>query len=284
MSPRPVASGSRRPPPPRKGLGQHFLVSDRAAAVIVGALGEVTGRTVVEIGPGRGILTAALLARGARVVGIELDERLASYLEERFGEGAGLEVVRADALAVDFSALARERAIELPLTVVGNIPYAITSPLLRRLLAVPGELARAVLMLQREVAERLLAEPGTKAYGSLTVGVRAVAKVTPVLTLSPTKFRPPPRIWSAVVRIDPRPGGLDAARREALERLTKTLFSARRKQLQKALRQSGLVPLERLEALERDLGLPLTLRPEDLPVEGYVRLQVFLERFSGGPA
>lgn len=273
----------RRLPPPRKALGQHFLASDRAAGAIVDALGDVTGRTVVEIGPGRGILTAVLLRRGARVLGIELDGRLAAYLGERFAGSSALEIVRGDVLTLDLSAVARERSVELPLTVVGNIPYRITSPLLRKLLAIPGELARAVLMLQREVAERLLAPLGTSAYGSLTVGVRAVADVTPVLTLSPSKFRPPPKVWSSVVRLDARPDGPDASEREALERLTKLLFSGRRKQLQKILRQSGLVVEGELDDVRRELDLPLSVRPEGVPVEAFLKLLRFLRRGGKHP-
>ncbi|MFN2433457.1 MAG: 16S rRNA (adenine(1518)-N(6)/adenine(1519)-N(6))-dimethyltransferase RsmA [Gemmatimonadota bacterium] len=264
----------------RKSLGQHFLVSDRAATRIAEALGDVAGRTVVEIGPGRGILTAALLRRGARVVGLELDEALVDYLRARFADQA-LEVLHQDALELDLTALACERRLEPPLHVAGNIPYGITSPLLRRLLARPGELARAALMLQREVAERLLAEPGTPAYGSLTVGVRAAAEVTHVLTLSPARFRPPPKVWSSVVRIDPRPDAPEADRLAALEELTKTLFSARRKQLQKTLRQAGIASEAELPALERALGEPLTNRPEELPVEKFLVLLDLLRRETG---
>jgi 16S rRNA (adenine1518-N6/adenine1519-N6)-dimethyltransferase len=257
-------------PPARRSLGQHFLASDRAAAAIADALGDLTGRHVLEVGPGRGILTAALLARGARVVGVEIDPRLAAYLRERF-RAAPLEVVEADILRASLPELARERGLELPLPVAGNIPYAITSPLLRALLAAPGEVGRAVLMVQREVAERLLAEPGTAAYGSLTVGVRAVADVTPVLTLSPTKFRPPPRVWSTVVRLDPLPNGLAAGRRQALERLTKAVFAGRRKQLRRVLRNLGVEGAD-LERIEAELGLPLDRRPQELSVPGFVRL------------
>jgi 16S rRNA (adenine1518-N6/adenine1519-N6)-dimethyltransferase len=226
---------------------------------------------VLEIGPGRGILTAALLARGARVLGIELDRRLAAYLRERFGEPSALEVVEGDALETSLEVLARERGLELPALVAGNIPYRITSPLLRRLLAAPGVLERAVLMLQREVAERLAAAPGGPGYGALTVGVRAVADVTPVLTLSPSKFRPPPRVWSAVVRIDPRADAPDADRRAALERLAKAVFGGRRKQLRRALRNLG-VEGPALERVEAELGFPLDRRPEELAVEGFLRL------------
>jgi 16S rRNA (adenine1518-N6/adenine1519-N6)-dimethyltransferase len=266
-------------PPARRSLGQHFLASDRAAGLIADALGDLSGRAVVEVGPGRGILTAALLSRGARVVGVELDRRLAAYLRGRFGSDS-LAVVEADILRVSLTDLAREYGLALPVPVAGNIPYAITSPLLRSLLTVPGELERAVLMVQREVAERLLAEPGTAAFGSLTVGVRAVAEVTPVLTLSPTKFRPPPRVWSTVVRLEPRPDALPAERRRALERLTKAVFGGRRKQLRRVLRNLGVEGAD-LQRIEAELGLPLDRRPQELSVEGFVRL---LDLLGGFPA
>jgi 16S rRNA (adenine1518-N6/adenine1519-N6)-dimethyltransferase len=272
----------RRPagrlPPARRSLGQHFLASDRAAATIADALGDVAGRPVVEVGPGRGILTAALLSRGARVIGVEIDPRLAAYLRERF-HGLPLEVVEGDVLRVSLSELARERGLSLPLAVAGNIPYGITSPLLRALLAAPGELERAVLMLQREVAERLLAEPGSAEYGSLTVGVRAVADVTRVLTLSPSKFRPPPRVWSSVVRLDPRPDGLPAERRRALERLTKAVFAGRRKQLGRVLRNLGLDAGD-LQRIAAQLDLSLDRRPQELSIAGFLRLLDVTERGS----
>jgi 16S rRNA (adenine1518-N6/adenine1519-N6)-dimethyltransferase len=247
-------------------------------------LGDVSGRPVIEIGPGRGILTAVLLERGARVLGIELDRQLVDYLTTRFGPGAGLELVQGDVLKLDLTELTRRSGLEPPFRVVGNIPYGITSPLLRKLLGVPGQVGTTVLMLQREVAQRLMAERGTAEYGSLTVGVRAVATVTPVLTLSPSKFRPPPRVWSTVVQVEPLPDALSAEDRGLLENLTKTLFSGRRKQLQKILRQSGLAGPEELDALEGELGTPLRVRPQELPVDGYLALLAFLKRRGYGRA
>lgn len=283
--------GGRRPRPrlaaPRKSLGQHFLISAGAAGNVARALGDVRGRTVVEIGPGRGILTDALLRAGVRVLAIELDPALVEYLRARFRD-APLEVVHGDVLSLDLSAIAHERGVEGPLLVAGNIPYSITSPLLRALLAHPTDLERAVLMVQREVADRLLAEPGTRAYGALTVGVRAAARVEPVLTLSPARFRPPPRVWSTVVRIEPRPDAPDPERLARLETFAKTLFAARRKQLATALRQAGL--LRRADGsdasaaharLEAAAGVPLTARPEAVPVEGFLRL---LEAVGSGKA
>lgn len=261
---------------PRRSLGQHFLISARAAGAVAEALGPIERRFVLEIGPGRGILTEALLRRGARVLGIELDAALVQYLRARF-TGAELEVVHADALAVDPATLARDRGVEPPVLVAGNIPYGITSPLLRRLLARPAELEGAVLMLQREVAERLLAEPGSGAYGALTVGVRAAADVRRVLTLSPARFRPQPRVWSSVVRLTPRRDAPDPERLARLERLAKTLFSSRRKQLGTALRRSGLLLPHRLPQVEVVVGVPLSARPEEISVEGFLRLLDLVE-------
>jgi 16S rRNA (adenine1518-N6/adenine1519-N6)-dimethyltransferase len=257
-------------------------VSDRAAAAVADAVGDVAGRTVLEIGPGRGILTAALLRRGARVLGLELDRRLAEYLRARFA-GGGLEVVEGDALDANLAGLAAERGLPLPWLVAGNIPYGITSPLLRKLLAEPGLVEAAVLMVQREVADSLLAEPGSKVYGALTVGVRAVADVEAVLTLSPSRFRPPPRVWSTVVRIRPRPDAPGAVERAAVERVAKALFGGRRKQLRAALRRAELVPDDRLEEAAEVLGVPPTARPEQVTVEGFVRLAKFLEQATGNP-
>ncbi len=276
-------SGASEPPSLVMGrrLGQHFLSSENVAAEIAEALGRLRGLAVVEIGPGRGILTAALLARGARVLGIELDDSLVVHLRERFA-GQSFDVVQGDVLGIEISRLAGERGLDLPLAVAGNIPYGITSPLLRWLLRRPGECGSAVLMVQREVAKRLLASPGTRAFGSLTVGVRSVAAVREVLSVPPGSFRPAPRVWSTVVRLDPFPdgGGLDAADRAALERLTKTLFSARRKQLQKILRTTGLVPAGDLRIVEGAIDRPLTCRPEELPVESFPRLLRLLQSMA----
>ncbi|HJU87020.1 MAG TPA: 16S rRNA (adenine(1518)-N(6)/adenine(1519)-N(6))-dimethyltransferase RsmA, partial [Gemmatimonadota bacterium] len=193
------------------------------------------GSRVVEIGPGRGALTAPLLERGYRVLAIELDRVLAASLRERWGKEETFDLVEADALEVTLPP-ARDGE---PLWVVGNLPYAITSPLLFHFLdqVDSAGIAGMVFMIQREVAERLAAAPGTSAYGALTVGVRLVADVERLFDVRAGAFRPPPAVVSAVVRLIPHARfGLDEGRRERVRRLVQALFGQRRKQIQKSLR------------------------------------------------
>jgi 16S rRNA (adenine1518-N6/adenine1519-N6)-dimethyltransferase len=236
------------------------------------------GSRVVEIGPGRGALTEPLLERGFRVLAIELDRELAAGLGERWGADEGLEVLQEDALDVT---LPPARPGE-PLWVVGNLPYAITSPLLFHVLeqVETAGIAGMVFMIQREVADRLAAEPGTKAYGALTVGVRLVADVERLFDVGPGAFRPPPAVVSAVVRLTPHNRfGLDRARRTRLRTLVQSLFGQRRKQIQKALRILRGLSLAR-EAVARvasQSGLDLARRPETLSPEEFLALDAALE-------
>ena len=232
----------------------------------------------MEIGPGRGALTGPLLERGFRVLAIELDRVLAAGLRERWGSEDGLELVEADALEVT---LPPARSGE-PLWVVGNIPYAITSPLLFHVLDQVewAGIAGMVFMIQREVADRLLAEPGIKAYGALTVGVRLVADVERLFDVGAGAFRPPPAVVSAVVRLTPHNRfGLSGARRERLRRLVQALFGQRRKQIQKSLRtlQGFSLSPEAVAEVARRSGIDLARRPETLSPEEFLALDAALE-------
>ena len=179
----------------RKSLGQHFLHDARALDRIVEAL-QLTGQeTVLEIGPGRGALTDRLAGRCARLVLIEYDRALAALLRERYANDPHVEVVEADVLETDLGALARG-----PYVLVGNVPYYITTPILFHALAAPRPL-RAVYLVQREVADRLTAGPGSRDYGALTVNVQAVAHAEFVAPVPAGAFRPPPKVESAIVRI-----------------------------------------------------------------------------------
>ncbi len=265
------------PAPHRPPLSQHFLHDDRIAARIVAALRAPPGARVLEIGPGEGALTKHLLDRGWRVTAVELDRELAARLERRWGGREDLTVVRDDALAFP---LPRGSG---PWWVIGNLPYAITSPLLFRLLGEAREapVSEMVFMVQKEVAERLAAGPGSKAYGALTVGVALVADVEVLFEIGPGSFRPSPRVRSSVARLVPHGRWrLGAERRERVERLVRRLFGQRRKQLQKSLRT--LAPW-RLEAgaaarvLER-AGIEAARRPETLSVEEWLSLDASLAR------
>ena len=180
--------------PAKPKLGQNFLVDAQAAQRIASALGELAGRTVVEIGPGQGAITGVLAARAGRVVAIELDRELAAALRGQF-EGGPVTVVEQDVIEFDFAAAAREARSEFDarLRVAGNLPYYITSPILLKLAASNAALDLAVLMVQREVADRVTAKPGSRDYGLLSVTAQMYGPVEQLFTLPPWAFSPPPR-------------------------------------------------------------------------------------------
>ena len=232
-------------------LGQHFLSDPRILGRIVDALDPVPGETVLEIGPGKGSLTAALLARGLNVVAIEKDRVLAAGLVR-----ANLQVLQGDALRLEWPRVPK---------IVGNIPYYITSPLIDKALTPPLP-ERVVFLVQAEVADRLSASPGTKTYGALSIGVQAVCRVEKLFTVAPGSFKPPPKVRSAVVRLTPLAQPLVRPEEITPFRVFVTAcFSQRRKQLKNA------VPGVSANQLE-ELGIDPTLRPERLTPEAFVRL------------
>jgi 16S rRNA (adenine1518-N6/adenine1519-N6)-dimethyltransferase len=217
--------GSTRKPK----LGQNFLVDDRARHAIADALGDIGGRTVVEIGPGHGAITDILATRAKRLVAVELDRALAAELSFRFRDQASVEVVEADVLTVD---LRRFAAAGETVDVIGNLPYYITSDILLHLFAAAGTLGRAVLMMQREVGERVAASPGVRDYGLLSATTQIYAQVEHLFTLPPSAFNPPPDVHSSVLRLHfaPRfaelgvdPLGFDAFLKQAFAQKRKTL-------------------------------------------------------------
>jgi 16S rRNA (adenine1518-N6/adenine1519-N6)-dimethyltransferase len=267
----------------KRSLGQNFLVDPNLQRKIVEAVAPQPGDTVVEIGPGRGALTDHLAASGARLVAVELDRDLAPELESRYEYRPNVTVVHGDVLAWSPSRLGHTD----PLKVVGNIPYNITSPILFHVLEWRPLPERIVLMVQKEVADRLLARTGDKAYGALTVGVRARADVERLFTVRRHAFRPVPNVDSAVIRIQPRPvkvaePGPGGEPGEPLRALTRAAFSMRRKQLQKILRTApgyGLHP-NAAEQVLRELGLSPRDRPETLEPATFVALATALQRLG----
>jgi 16S rRNA (adenine1518-N6/adenine1519-N6)-dimethyltransferase len=250
----------------RKSLGQHFLLDPHILARIAHAAGDLAGRTVLEVGPGPGGLTRALLAAGAgRVVAVERDPRFVAALAElvEWAGGDRLEIVEADALEVDEAALAPP-----PLTVVANLPYNVATPLLLKWLARPHLFTGFTLMVQREVAERLTAAPGSKAYGRLSVMVRWRAEVEHLFGLPARAFVPPPKVASSLVRVTPRPAPQPEADPAAMERVVAAAFAQRRKMLRAALRT--LVPDP--EPLLAAAGVPPTARAEELDVAAFCAL------------
>lgn len=254
----------------RRALGQHFLLDPAITARIAAAAGDLDGRTVIEIGPGPGGLTRALLAAGAAsVVAIERDDRCVAALEDLAERAAGrLIVVAADAIAADEVALARNAGRTPPLTVVANLPYNIATVLILKWLAHPSDYADIVVMVQKEVAARLAALPSSAHYGRLSVMVQWRAEVATLFDLAPGAFTPPPKVVSTVVRITPRPVPLCPADAGALEKVVRAAFGQRRKMLRSALNVLGRNSGDLLNTA----GIVPTKRAEELSVEDFCRL------------
>lgn len=257
---------------PKKALGQHFLLHPHQARRIVAALNLTGEETVVEIGAGLGALTGLLAPAARRVIALERDPELARFLaEELLLDSPGVQVICQDVLEFDFVGAAREAG--RPLAVVGNLPYQITSPLLFSLIRDVAVIAQAVLMMQQEVGARLLASPGAKDYGILSVLIQYHFRVTRLFSLSPGNFYPPPQVDSVVLRLVPEaaaPAALDEA---LLRQVVKTAFGHRRKTLNNTLVSGaaalGLRP-EAMRAILAELNLDLKRRGETLSVAEFV--------------
>jgi 16S rRNA (adenine1518-N6/adenine1519-N6)-dimethyltransferase len=281
-----MTAGRHRPapvpgalPPPRKRFGQHFLRDAGALGAIVEALGPIDDRTVVEVGPGRGALTDRLAERAGRLVAIELDRDLAHHLRDRYADRPTVTVVEADVLTVPLAEVAGPGYV-----LVGNVPYYITTPILFHAMAPPRP-DRAVFLVQREVAERLTAAPGSRAYGALTVNVAVVATVEVLRHVPPGAFRPPPAVDSAVVRLVPRAEPLVAAGEErAFRQLVQAAFGLRRKQLHRVVRTVASLSPARAQAVLDRAGLPGAIRPEALAPEAFVRLATAIRAEVAGAA
>jgi 16S rRNA (adenine1518-N6/adenine1519-N6)-dimethyltransferase len=258
---------------PRKGLGQHFLAEPSVLSRIVAAIAPAPGDTILEYGAGIGVLTEMLLDRGARVVAVELDDALVDVLRRELGERPELRVVHADLARISATELRVEMAAPR-LKLAGNLPYQLTSHVLFALLDLEATLQEAVFMLQREVAERLVAPPGGRDYGILSVLLRTFHDVEIVMRVKPGAFVPPPRVESAIVRIAPRAAGPALAwpERAALARLVKSTFAERRKVLRNTLKKFYGLDAPALGACERTSGIDLGRRPETLAVAEFVRL------------
>jgi len=232
---RSAAASSRRPK-----LGQNFLADRGAAIRIAEALGDVSQSTVVEIGPGDGVLTNLLVGRAKHVIAIELDRVLGAQLRMNYANQPGIEILEGDVLAIDFeSVLRRPRVagdanhpLPLPARVIGNLPYYITSPILQHLFSFHHLFSMLVIMVQREVAERIAAKPGGREYGLLSATVQLYARIEKLFTLPPGAFSPPPKVHSTVLRltIDPQDQALGVRAAEFLEFL-KLSFGQKRKTL-----------------------------------------------------
>jgi 16S rRNA (adenine1518-N6/adenine1519-N6)-dimethyltransferase len=261
-------------------LGQHFLRDEAAAQKIVEALGDVSQKTVLEIGPGTGALTRRLVARARRVIAIEFDKVLAAQLRMRFALATNIEIIEGDVLAIDFDTIFGPKpgnsrpGLEYspePAHVVGNLPYYITSDILLRLFEYRRYFHTLILMVQREVADRIAAKPGTRDYGLLSATAQLYTKVERLFTLAPGAFTPPPKVHSTVLRLSmaPQLERLQVAEDRFIDFL-KLSFGQKRKTLwnnlkleyepatlKMALGQAGVKPNVRAEALPLDKSAAL---------------------------
>jgi 16S rRNA (adenine1518-N6/adenine1519-N6)-dimethyltransferase len=279
------ARGSRTPrregelPAARKRFGQHFLKDSRVLDSIVDALGPLAGRTVVEIGPGRGALTDRLVERAGRVVAIELDRDLVQHLRTRYAGMPHVEIVEADVLTVSLPQLANG-----PYVLAGNVPYYITTPIIFHALELPRPDV-AVYLVQKEVAERMAAPPGDKTYGALSVNLQAVVDITLVRKVPPSAFNPPPTVDSAVVRVTPRTEAwVQPEIEERFRSFVLAAFGLRRKQLIRVVRTVASLDPDRAAAVLREAGLPTDVRPEVLTPADFARLVRVLTPRPGVPA
>ncbi len=266
--------GPRKPPAgaprARKRFGQHFLTDTRLLGRIADALHATRGDTVIEIGPGRGALTAQLVERAGRVIAIEIDRDLVPRLRERFtaevAEGR-LVIVEGDVLHQDFAALAGG-----PYLLTGNVPYNITTPIMFHAMRRPRP-ERAVYLVQREVAERVVAGPDDEAYGALSVNVQALANAELLFGVAAKAFTPPPKVESAVLRLTPRPDpAVGAAEEEGLRVLVQGAFGLRRKQMRRVVRTLWSLDAAGADAVLVAAGIDPAARPETLGARDFARL------------
>jgi 16S rRNA (adenine1518-N6/adenine1519-N6)-dimethyltransferase len=253
----------------RKRHSQNHLVDPIVLESIVEAANPAPGRRILEIGPGLGVLTGALLERGADVTAVEIDQRLAEHLQRRFAQppAGRLELVEANVLDIP-----TDRLIEPPYDLVANLPYHITSPVLHHVLAAEPRPERFVLMVQREVAERIAAAPGDLSYLSVFVQYHADVRVAAVVRRE--AFEPAPEVESAILVGDVRPRRLDTADEDSLWRLVQAGFRERRKMLHNVLpRQLRLVGRKRFEAALAKVGIAPDRRPQTVSVDEWLALR-----------
>lgn len=256
-----------RLPRPRKRLGQHFLVDRTVLERIADALAPTASDVVVEIGPGRGALTDLLSQRARRVIAIELDRDLVPYLRDRYREAGNVEVIERDVLEVNLGEVGGSEFL-----LAGNVPYYITTPILFRALEPPRP-ARAVYLVQREVAERIAAPPGSRTYGALSVNVQAVARAELVARVPAGAFRPPPAVESAIVRLTPRPDPVvDQSLEAAFRSLVQDAFGLRRKQMRRVVRTVAHLGVDAADQVLAAAAIDPEVRPETLSPEDFARL------------
>ena len=249
----------RSNPPVLKRFGQHFLHDHTVLESIARAVAPEPGDAIIEIGPGRGALTDLLVEYPNALKAVELDRLLAAALRERYAGRTNVTIVESDVLEIELSSL-----VEGPFVVVGNVPYYITTPILFHVLKPPYP-RHAVFLVQREVAERIISPPGSKAYGALSANVQAVASAEILARVPPGAFKPPPKVDSAVVRLTPRTDPLiQLDEVDAYRGFVQGLFGMRRKQIGNSLRSASSLRADDAARVLADLGMDPRTRAESL--------------------
>ncbi|MDH4222608.1 MAG: 16S rRNA (adenine(1518)-N(6)/adenine(1519)-N(6))-dimethyltransferase RsmA [candidate division Zixibacteria bacterium] len=254
---------------PKKWFSQNFLTNLKAAKRIVDYLDLRPGQNVLEIGPGKGVLTKYLLEKKAKVFGVELDRNLCRFLQEEFKEEGNLEIINQDILKFNLKKIAVKGGT---LKVIGNIPYKITTPILEYLIQNRELLDFAILTMQKEVAKRICANPGTPDWSPLSIGIQLYSDPEILFMLKPNSFHPPPHVYSAVLRLDFLPEPRERVEPSFFSNFIKALFSTRRKNLLNSLSKSIDWDKEKVKNLLEKAGIENNRRAETLSLEELARL------------
>ncbi len=256
----------------RKSWGQNFLANKEAVAKLIAAAQLTGAETVLEIGPGLGVMTGPLLDSSSKVVAVEIDPLLCKFLARRFSQRENFQLVQGDALAQDFSQL-----VPGPYIVVANLPYYITSPILAKLIEQPHPPERAVILVQWEVARRLTALPGTSDYGALSILIQYHCQAEMLFKIGPGNFYPPPKVDSAAVRLQWRPSPFQPRNEKFMFRLVKIAFSQRRKMLKGLLATALSLSKDEAGKALAQIGLREEIRGEKLSIKDFAALADILE-------
>lgn len=263
----------------KKSLGQNFLVNDSVLPTIINAADIKAGDIVIEIGPGLGILTRALLDAGAKVFAIEKDFDLVAKLTQTFGNSKSLKIVHQDALWFDFSHFQKYK-------VVANLPFNIASPLIRKFLESTKPPELMVLMIQKEVAEKILAKPGNRERGVLTVAVEFYGEAEMISIVSKNNFRPQPKVDAAIIKIKPyrdhRVGSLKAVESKLFFRIVKAGFSSKRQQIHNSLAATLRLPKDEVLSILKKSNIDPQKRAEDLSLEEWLKLSKNFSKEKNG--
>lgn len=265
----------------KKMFGQNFLIDDNILQGIVESANVTEQDIVIEIGPGLGNLTHYILEKGAKVIAFEIDTDMIQILNERFEHNSNLEIINKDILKVDLEEYLKNMRVKI----IANLPYYITSPIIFKLLEYRKNIQSITIMIQKEVADRISANPHSKDYGVLTINTNCMADVLKLFNVPNTSFIPAPNVTSAVIQITPndkKEKELEIKDAEAFKDLVKKAFSARRKKLSNSLQNSGINNMSKqdIENMIEQVGLNLNCRAEEVSIEQYAKMANIVAKYQ----